>query len=125
MEKGQLVAARRDTGEKAFLPVAEAAGRLRALLDDIQTSLFRRALEFRQKNTFSTDSPAELAKLLDDPGGFVEAGWCGDPACEAKVKEETKATIRLLPLEKKDTQGRACVACGKAALHIAVFGKAY
>ena len=125
MEKGQLVAARRDTGEKAFIPVAEAVGRLRALLDDIQKSLFQRALAFRQQNTFSTDSPAELAKLLDDPGGFVEAGWCGDAACEAKVKEETKATIRLLPLEKKSTEGRACVACGKAALHIAVFGRAY
>jgi prolyl-tRNA synthetase len=125
MEKGQLVAARRDTGEKAFVPVAEAAGRLRALLDDIQKSLFQRALAFRQQNTFSTDSSAELAKLLDDPGGFVEAGWCGDAACEAKVKEETKATIRLLPLEKKSTEGRACVACGKAALHVAVFGRAY
>ena len=125
MEKGQLVAARRDTGEKAFIPVAEAAGRLRALLDDIQKSLFQRALAFRQQHTFSTDSSAELAKLLDDPGGFVEAGWCGDAACEAKVKEETKATIRLLPLEKKSTEGRACVACGKAALHVAVFGRAY
>lgn len=125
MEKGQIVAARRDTGEKAFIPVAEAATRLRALLDDIQKSLFQRALEFRQKNTFSTDSAAELAKLLDDPGGFIEAGWCGDPACEAKVKEETKATIRLLPLEKKDAQGRACVVCGKAAQHVAVFGRAY
>jgi prolyl-tRNA synthetase len=125
MDKGQLVAARRDTGEKAFIPVAEAAGRLRALLDDIQKSLFQRALKFRQDNTFSTDSSAELAKLLDDPGGFIEAGWCGDAACEAKVREETKATIRLLPLEKKSTEGRACVACGKAALHVAVFGRAY
>lgn len=125
MEKGQLVAVRRDTGEKTFLPVAEAATRLRALLDDIQKSLFQRALAFRQQNTFSTDSSPELAKLLDDPGGFIEAGWCGDPVCEAKVKEETKATIRLLPLEKKDTQGRACVVCGKTARHIAVFGRAY
>jgi prolyl-tRNA synthetase len=125
IEKGQFVAVRRDTGEKSFIPVAEAGARLRALLDDIQKSLFERALKFRTDNTFRTDDYAEFRKLLDDPGGFIESGWCGDPVCEAKVKEETKATIRLLPLEKKDAGGVACVACGKSARHIAVFGRAY
>jgi prolyl-tRNA synthetase len=125
IEKGQFVAARRDTGEKAFIPVAEAAPRLRALLDDIQRSLFQRALKFRQDNTFRTDDYAEFRKLLDQPGGFIESGWCGEAACEAKVKEETKATIRLLPLEKRDASSAACLACGKPARHIAVFGRAY
>ncbi len=99
MEKGQCVAVRRDTGEKVFLPVAEAATRLRALLDDIQKSLFQRALEFRKAHTFRVKDYEEFKKLLDEPGGFIEAGWCGDAACEAKVKEETKATIRLIPLD--------------------------
>ena len=125
MEKGQCVAVRRDTGEKSFLPVAEAGTRLRALLDDIQASLFQRALKFRQDNTFRAKSYAELAKLLDEPGGFVEAGWCGEAACEAKVKEETKATIRLIPIEKTETEGAPCVVCAKPARHIAVFGRAY
>ena len=125
MEKGQCVVVRRDTGEKAFLPVAEAPVRLRALLDDIQKSLFQRALKFRQDNTFRARDYAELSRLLDEPGGFIEAGWCGDAACEARVKEETKATIRLIPLEKKETEGAACVVCGKTAQHIAVFGRAY
>jgi prolyl-tRNA synthetase len=125
MEKGQFVAVRRDTGEKAFLPVAEAPEKLRALLDAIQVNLFQRALAFRNSATFTASTYAELAKLLDDPGGFVEAGWCGDAVCEAKVKEETKATIRLLPLEHKDTGGAPCVVCGKAATAIAVFGRAY
>jgi prolyl-tRNA synthetase len=125
MEKGQVVAVRRDTGEKAFLPVAEAPQRLRALLEDIQKSLFQRALKFRQDNTFRATSYAEFAKLLDEPGGFIEAGWCGDAACEAKVKEETKATIRLLPMEKMETEGASCMVCGKTARHIAVFGRAY
>ena len=72
IEKGQCVAVRRDTGEKSFLPVAELGTRLRALLDDIQASLFQRALKFRQDNTFKAKSHAELAKLLDEPGGFID-----------------------------------------------------
>ncbi len=125
MEKAQVVAVRRDTGEKAFVPVAEAGATLRTLLRTMQTSLYERALKFRNDNTFRARDYAELAKLLDDPGGFVEAGWCGDAACEARVKEETKATIRLIPLDRKDTGGAPCVVCGKSARDIAVFGRAY
>jgi prolyl-tRNA synthetase len=125
MEKGQVVAVRRDTGEKAFIPVSEAGATLRALMQAIQTSLYQRALKFRTDNTFRARDYAELGKFLDDPGGFVEAGWCGDAACEARVKEETKATIRLLPLDKKETGGVPCVVCGKSARDIAVFGRAY
>jgi prolyl-tRNA synthetase len=125
IEKGQFVAVRRDTGEKAFVPVAGAGAKLRALLDDIQKSLFERALKFRADNTFRAKDYAGFKKLLDDPGGFIEAGWCGEAACEAKVKEETKATIRLLPLDKKETEGAPCIVCGKTARHIAVFGRAY
>ncbi len=125
MEKGQVVAVRRDTGEKTFVPVAEAPAKLRTMLDDMQKSLFQRALAFRKENTFKAAGYAELAKLLDDPGGFVEAGWCGDAACEAKVKEETKATIRVLPLPGGDTKGSTCIICGKPSQHIAVFGRAY
>jgi prolyl-tRNA synthetase len=127
MEKGQVVAVRRDTGEKAFVPVAQAADTLCSLLDGIQASLFQRALKFRKDNTFQARDYAEFVKLLDEPGGFIEAGWCGNPACEAKVKEETKATIRLLPLEqdKKETEGAPCMVCGKTAQAIAVFGRAY
>jgi prolyl-tRNA synthetase len=125
MEKNHVVAARRDTGEKTFIPVAEAPGKLRALLDDIQSSLFTRALKFRADHTSRAPDYAEFAKLLDEPGGFVEAGWCGDAVCEAKVKEETKATIRVLPLQATETEGSACMVCGKTARHIAVFGRAY
>jgi prolyl-tRNA synthetase len=125
MEKGQVVAVRRDTGEKTFVPVAEAPVKLRTMLDDMQKALFQKALAFRREHTFRAASYAELAKLLDEPGGFVEAGWCGDRVCEAKVKEETKATIRVLPLSGGDTKGSTCIICGKPAQHIAVFGRAY
>ena len=125
IEKGQFVAVRRDTGVKAFVPIAQAAEQLRSLLDDIQKSLYQRALEFREKNTFRAADYDSFKKLLDEPGGFIEAGWCGDAVCEAKVKEETKATIRLLPLPGKDPEGAPCIVCGKKATHIAVFGRAY
>jgi prolyl-tRNA synthetase len=125
IEKGQFVAVRRDTGAKSFVPVAQAAEQLRSTLDDIQKSLFQRALAFRDANTFRAADYDSFKKLLDEPGGFIEAGWCGDAACEAKVKEETKATIRLLPLEGKDPEGAPCIVCGKKANHIAVFGRAY
>jgi prolyl-tRNA synthetase len=125
IEKGQVVVARRDTGEKAFVPVAEAPARVRALLDEVQTSLFDRALAFRKANTHRTDDYAEFRNLVDGPGGFIESGWCGDPACETKVKNETKATIRLLPLEPPDLAGARCVACGKPATHLATFALAY
>jgi len=125
MEKGQVVAVRRDTGEKVFLPVAEAPQRLPSMLEAIQKSLFDRALKFRKENTFRTNDYAQFTKLLDEPGGFIEAGWCGDAACEARVKEETKATIRLIPLEPQDTEGAPCMVCGKKASVIAVFGRAY
>ena len=129
MEKGQCVVVRRDTGEKIFLPVAEAGTRLRGLLDEIQKSLYARALEFRKAHTFHVDSYEQFKKLLDEPGGFIEAGWCGEGACEAKVKEETKATIRLIPLEGTTVstapKGSSCVVCGKTARHLAIFGRAY
>ena len=125
MEKGQIVAVRRDSGAKVFVPVAEAVPRLRAMLDDMQRALYERALKFRMENTFRAANWAELAARIEGPGGFVEAGWCGDAACEAKVKEETKATIRLLPLEKKSMDGVACAVCGKQASDIAVFARAY
>ncbi len=125
MEKGQVVAVRRDTGEKSFLPIAEAPQKLPSLLEAIQKSLFDRALKFRTDNTFRTNDYAQFTKLLDEPGGFIEAGWCGDAACEARVKEETKATIRLIPLEQQDTEGAPCMVCGKKATVIAVFGRAY
>ncbi|HUI69566.1 MAG TPA: proline--tRNA ligase [Spirochaetia bacterium] len=129
MEKGQIVAVRRDSGEKIFVPLAEASARLRGLLDEIQKSLFNRALEFRTSHTFRVSNYEELKKLLDEPGGFIEAGWCGDGACEARIKEETKATIRLIPLEGTAVatapKGTSCVVCGKSARHLAIFGRAY
>jgi prolyl-tRNA synthetase len=114
-----------DGQARRLVPAARAGAVLRPLLESIQSSLYDRALKFRTESTFRVRDYAEFKKLIDDPGGFIEAGWCGDAACEARVKEETKATIRLLPLERADTGGAPCVVCGKSARDIAVFGRAY
>jgi prolyl-tRNA synthetase len=125
IEKAQVVVARRDTGAKAFVPVAEAPARVRALLDEVQQALFDRALAFRKANTRRTDDYAEFRRLIAGPGGFIESGWCGDPACEAKIKEETTATIRVLPIGAADPVSATCVACGRKAIHLATFALAY
>jgi prolyl-tRNA synthetase len=125
IEKAQVMVVARDTGEKTPVAVAGAATRIREMLDAMQRRLFDRALEMRRKNTHRTDDLSEFRAVAEGAGGFIESGWCGDPACEAKVKEETRATIRLLPLEPADPSGARCVCCGKPARHIAVFAQAY
>ncbi len=125
MQKDQVMVVRRDTGEKAPVPVAQVEEKVRDLLADIQRSLFRRALAFRQENTHRVASYAEFQKLIEEPGGFLEAGWCGDAACEAKIKEETKATIRVLPLDRARPEGLSCLLCGRPAAELAVFARAY
>jgi prolyl-tRNA synthetase len=125
IEKGQVVIARRDTGEKAFVAVAEAPARVAALLETVQQALFDKALAFRKANTRRTDDYAEFQKLLEGPGGFIESGWCGDAACEAKVKTETTATIRVLPIGQPAPEDARCVVCGKKAAHLATFALAY
>jgi prolyl-tRNA synthetase len=125
MAENKVVLVRRDTGEKKPVPRDGALAEIGALLDDMQSSLYRRALEFRDANTLDVEDYAEFARLLDEPGGFIRSPWCGSAACEAKVKEQTKATIRVLPLERESPRGKRCIACGGEAAEIATFARAY
>ena len=125
MQKDQVMLVRRDTGEKLPVPTAQAEEKVRALLAEIQQALYQRALEFRTANTHRVDGYADFRRMIEEPGGFLEAGWCGDAACEAKIKEETKATIRVLPLEREKPEGASCLLCGKPAAELAVFARAY
>ncbi len=127
VQKGQAVLARRDTREKAFVPVAELAARVPTLLDEIQRDMFQRALDFRLARTRRLDSYDELLAAFQGEDGnvFVEAHWCGDAACEARVKDETKATIRNVPFDAPREEG-ACIVDGKPGLgQRVVFAKAY
>ncbi|MGA2418541.1 MAG: proline--tRNA ligase [Candidatus Acidiferrum sp.] len=123
--KQAAVLARRDrpgregkaSGALADLPVT-----IEKLLAEIQQALHDRALRFRKSNTHDTKNLEELKRAVEN--GFAMASWCGSGDCEAKIKEETRATMRCIPLEQEGAAGD-CVACGKASAERAVFARAY
>jgi prolyl-tRNA synthetase len=116
--------ARRDTREKWSAPQENIVGRIKELLDDIQNSLFRKALEFRNQNTFRTDDYQEFKDIIMNRGGFVMAHWDGTTETENKIKEETKATIRCIPLDPDPEKGK-CIYTGKPSDQRVLFAKAY
>ena len=124
VEARTVVFARRDTGKKR--PVSMEGIEAEALqeLETIQQDLFRRARAFRDSMTVEVEGYEAFKARMAGEGGFVVCGWCGEAACEARVKEETKATIRLIPFEGGDGRG-SCVACGKEARHTVYFARAY
>lgn len=125
MEAGKAVLVRRDTGEKIPVPIAEVPEKLEKLLADIQISLYKRALEYRNANTVGIEDYQSFLKFFEAEGGFAESPWCGSPNCEATIKETTKATIRVLPFGNEARVKGNCVCCGKPAKHLALFAKSY
>ena len=124
IEKDQCVLVRRDTREKAFVPLAGAAARIRELLDQIQEDLLARARKFVADNTTRVSSWDEFRQIMAGRRGFIIAGWCGDAECEAKIKQETKATVRVIPLEGEARPG-SCVRCGRPSPQEVYFAQAY
>ncbi|MEQ1909034.1 MAG: proline--tRNA ligase [Vicinamibacterales bacterium] len=125
IEKGQVLLARRDTREKLGVPMDGLAGKVRELLDAIQSGLLERAIKFREEHTFHADDYATFKTTMEGRPGFVIAPWCGDAACEAQIKTETQATIRNMPLGGNAPEGKTCVRCDKPAVAEAWFAKAY
>ena len=124
VEKNQVVLVRRDTGEKAFTARAALKAAVVAALDAVQKGLYDRALKFREEHTTDAGDYETMKVTLDGPGGFLRASWCGDAACEERIKSETKATIRAIPFDQPASFG-ACVACGKPGKAQALFARAY
>ncbi len=124
--KGQVFAARR-TGGKAPIPLATLAAGVRGALEEIQSALFKAALERREANTRRGVSKAELVEMMLGPGGFAYAGFCGSPDCETAIKDATKATVRVLPDPefRSPSPPQTCVWCGMPARTEAVWAKAY
>jgi len=122
LENNRVVLVRRDTGEKQFISTENLFSVITGLLEEIQNSLFQRALEFRDRNTHEVDNYADFKKIIES-GGFVKAFWAGDGQMEAMIQEETKATIRCIPF-KQDRQG-TCFYTGKPSETIAIFAKSY
>lgn len=126
LENNQAVLVRRDTGEKLFVARADLPAKVKEVLSLIQAELFRRALQMRQDNTFRLTAWSDFVTLMEGEGGFVEAAWCGSAACEAEVKEATKATIRNLPFAlKAKPVDQPCLKCGQPGRHWAVWAKSY
>jgi len=116
--------ARRDTGTKVTVKREEMLTTTERLLKEIQEERFAKAKAFLKENTRDAASYDEFKKIMDTTRGFIRAFWCEEKACEASIKEETKATTRCLPLESKEEDG-ACVYCGKKATHRWIFAQAY
>ncbi|WP_054029238.1 proline--tRNA ligase [Desulfatitalea tepidiphila] len=118
--------------EKTAMPRDSFIGQVDSLLDEIQVTLFERARRFREENTRTIDDFAafrdyftpENSEKPEIHGGFALAHWCGDAACENKIKEDLTVTIRCLPLDGEKEMGR-CICCGKASGQRVVFAKAY
>jgi prolyl-tRNA synthetase len=123
---GKVVLVRRDTGKagKEDAPIEGLAARLPGIMDDLQQSLFDKALAHRLENTLDLDTYEEMLTVLNGDLGFVNADWCGGAECEAKVKADTTATIRVIPEEGGEARG-ACVVCGKPGTARPVWARAY
>jgi prolyl-tRNA synthetase len=124
LENSTVEVARRDTLEKASYQLIDIATKIEHLLESIQKNMFQKALTFREDNTFRADTWKEFNELLDGKGGFILAHWDGTPETEQKIKEESKATIRLIPLNNKPEQGK-CIYTGNPSAQRVVFARAY
>jgi prolyl-tRNA synthetase len=128
LDKQQAVLVRRDTREKTSVSLDALGGEVEALLTRIQDDMLARARARREANSFRGPITYDrFREIMDGDGGFVYAGWCGSAACEAQIKEDTKATIRVLP----DAEFRSpeapttCLKCGQTATAEALWAKAY
>ncbi|WP_316839932.1 proline--tRNA ligase [Pedobacter gandavensis] len=124
MENGTVELARRDTREKQTVAQEGLDIFIVQLLDDIQSNIYNKALQFRNEHTTEANSYDELKELLDGKAGFVSAHWDGTPETEQKIKEETKATIRCIPLNNKQEDG-VCIYSGKPSKQRVLFARAY
>ncbi len=124
LEKGQVEIARRDTKEKVFVPKDGAGDYIVKLLDEIQENLLQRAKDYRTENTRNADSMEEMTSILDGPGGFVSAHWDGTSETELAIKEQTKATIRCIPLDGPVETG-SCILTGNPSSQRVLFARAY
>jgi prolyl-tRNA synthetase len=124
VKQKQVTLVRRDTFEKIVIKEEKTVNAVAELLEKIQKNLFNRAKKLLKENITSVKTYDEFQKTLKTKGGFIRACWCSSPTCEEKIKEETGATIRLIPFEKEEPFSN-CVYCHKEAKEVVYFGRAY
>ena len=124
IENGTVEVARRDTLQKEIYPIANIETQIENLLNDIQNNLYAKALNFREGNTRKADTWEEFNRILDEEGGFILAHWDGTPETEEAIKEKTKATIRCIPFDAPEEDGK-CIFSGKPSKRRVVFARSY
>ncbi|REE06003.1 proline--tRNA ligase [Marinoscillum furvescens] len=124
LQKGTVEIARRDTKEKQFVQQSDTVGFVEKLLQEIQENIHNKAKSFEQENTHKVDTYEEFKELLKKDGGFIYAHWDGTSETEEKIKQETKATIRCIPLNSEKEEG-TCIYSGKPSTQRVLFAKAY
>jgi len=124
LQNGTVEIARRDTQTKETVAQAGLADRVEQLLIDIQQQIYNKAMTFREANTIAVDSYDEFKRVLEEQGGFISAHWDGTAETEKLIKEETKATIRCIPLDNPLEEGH-CIRTGKPSRQRVLFARAY
>jgi prolyl-tRNA synthetase len=124
IENNSCVLVRRDTGEKISASLDGIEETIAKLLEDIQNNLFNKALEHRNEHTYTATDYDSFKEIVETKPGFVKSMWCGDEACENKIKEDTGATARCMPFQQENL-GETCVCCGKIAKTMVYWGRAY
>jgi len=124
----QVVFVRRDSGKKVVVKEKDIIKSANATLEDIQQSLFKNAKKFLDENIHTVRNYFEFKKIIEEKGGFVKAGWCGESHCEEQIKVETSATIRVIPFEKDKERSEKfskCIYCERPAREAVYFAKSY
>ena len=126
IKENRAVLVRRDVKRKDFVGLAGLAQQVKKTLQEIQSSLFEQAQKFQQENTRTVSEYQEFKDVIESKRGFIRSWWCGDEACEDKIKEETMASIRVIPLQEKLKEDPGdCVCCRKRGRELAYFARAY
>ena len=124
LDNGTYEIARRDTLEKETIPAGEVVAKIEFLMNDIQKNIYQKAIDYRKEHITSVDSYEEFKKVLEEKGGFISAYWDGTTETEDRVKKETKATIRCIPIDAVAEEG-SCMVTGKPSSQRVFFAKAY
>ncbi len=124
LESGTIEIARRDTLEKHSLDQSDIVTKVEHLLENIQSNLYNKAADYREEMTHKADTYDEFKNILEEKGGFIYAHWDGTSETEEQIKQETKATIRCIPLDSKLEEGK-CIYSGKLSKQRVIFAKAY
>lgn len=124
MENNTVEIARRDTKEKAIYQTIDLDLKIEHLLNQIQDNIYKKALDFKDNSTYHADTMDEFLNILDNKGGFIYAHWDGTAETEDKIKQQTKATIRCIPINNHKEEGK-CILTGKHSEQRVLFARAY